>query len=148
MERGDHLMGTREWGWGSIWKYDWSVRQCYETIFSIFVVEEPGIKLKFVWQFAIGGGLTKPRKTSNLTLGKSPRMRCGGNLSGGENKQKQQSSALMVDNEEAAKNTLISLEGCNWSRTLICLHEYQIFLDVQDRPWWCRCDVMGLGNNQ
>ena len=133
---------------GSIWKYDWSVRQCCETIFSIFVVEEPGIKLKFVWQFAIGGGLTKPRKTSNLTLGKSPRMRCGGNLSGGENKQKQQSSALMVDNEEAAKITLISLEGCNWSRTLICLHEYQIFLDVQDRPWWCRCDVMGLGNNQ
>ena len=64
------------------------MRQCYETISSIFVVEESGIKLKFVWQFAIGGGLTKPRKTSNLTLGKSPRMRCGGNLSGGENKQK------------------------------------------------------------
>ena len=81
---------------GSIWKYHWSVRQCCETIFSIFVVEEPGIKLKFVWQFAIGGGLTKPRKTSNLTLGKSPRMRCGGNLSGGQNKQKKQQSSVIA----------------------------------------------------
>ena len=44
-----------------------------------------GMKLKCCLPSEV---LTKPHKTSNLTQGKSPRMRCGGNLSGGENKQK------------------------------------------------------------
>ena len=44
-----------------------------------------GMKLKCCLPSEV---LTKPHKTSNLTQGKSPRMSCGGNLSGGENQQR------------------------------------------------------------